>query len=230
MLLIDYGIIGVVGLLIYSVADVIISPICGLRISCNDEKVLAVGYEKRLFIKKPITIDMNIDSHVLIIGLSNCGKSKLAEGMLQGKSVTIVNAFPEDFPTLKGQRIVGEDKILNYLEHVLDGRTNESKVHYLLIDEMLVLMRNKKIEKALAELLAVARHYNLYIVALGQEGTREVIKCKNLFNVRICMKQLEESSFRTVLGCSVEDRFLKQREFYIVDNQGLRKGKTYDIN
>ena len=227
-MLIDYGLIAAVGLLTYSVVDAIISPTIGRRIRCNDEKVLTVGYEKGLF-RKPITIDMNIDSHVLIIGLSNCGKSKLAEGMLKGKSVTIVNAFPEDFPTLKGNRIVGEDKILNYLEHVLDGRTNNSEVHYLLIDEMLVLMRNKKIEKALAELLAIARHYNLYIIALGQEGTREVIKCKNLFNVRICMKQLEESSFRTVLGCSVEDRFLKQREFYIVDNQGLRRGKTYTV-
>ena len=226
-MLIDYGIIGIVGLLIYSVVDRITDTSiykCGYT-----DTTLVVGYEKGLF-RKPITIDMNIDSHVLIIGLSNCGKSKLAEGMLQGKSVTVVNAFPEDFPTLNGNRIVGEDEILNYLEHVLDGRTSDSEVHYLLIDEMLVLMRNKKIEKALAELLAIARHYNLYIIALGQEGTREVIKCKNLFNVRICMKQLEESSFRTVLGCSVEDRFLKQREFYIVDNQGLRRGKTYNIN
>ena len=228
-MLIDYSLIVGTGIVMYELSKSLLSHLGSSRNCFNSDKVLIVGYEKGLF-RKPITIDMNIDSHVLIIGLSNCGKSKLAEGMLKGKSVTIVNAFPEDFPTLKGNRIVGEDEILNYLEHVLDGRTNESKVHYLLIDEMLVLMRNKKIEKALAELLAIARHYNLYIIALGQEGTREVIKCKNLFNVRICMKQLEESSFRTVLGCSVEDRFLKQREFYIVDNKGLRKGKTYDIN
>ena len=228
-MLIDRALLVGTGIVMYELSKSLLSHLGSSRNCLNSDKVLVVGYEDK-FIKKPITIDMNIDSHVLIIGLSNCGKSKLAEGMLKGKSVTIVNAFPEDFPTLKGNRIVGEDKILNYLEHVLDGRTNESKVHYLLIDEMLVLMRNKKIEKALAELLAIARHYNLYIIALGQEGTREVIKCKNLFNVRICMKQLEESSFRTVLGCSVEDRFLKQREFYIVDNQGLRKGKTYDIN
>ena len=229
MILLDYALLFGTGIVMYELSKSILSHLRSPRNCFNSDKALTVGYEDK-FIKKPITIDMNIDSHVLIIGLSNCGKSKLAEGMLQGKSVTIVNAFPKDFPTLKGKRIAGEDEILNYLEHVLDGRTNESKVHYLLIDEMLVLMRNKKIEKALAELLAVARHYNLYIVALGQEGTREVIKCKNLFNVRICMKQLEESSFRTVLGCSVEDRFLKQREFYIVDNQGLRKGKTYTIN
>ena len=228
MILLDYGLLFGTGIAMYELSKSILSHLGSSRNSLNSDKVLTVGYEDKL-IRNPITIDMNIDSHVLIIGLSNCGKSKLAEGMLKGKSVTIVNAFPEDFPTLKGQRIVGEDEILNYLEHVLDGRTNESKVHYLLIDEMLVLMRNKKIEKALAELLAIARHYNLYIIALGQEGTREVIKCKNLFNVRICMKQLEESSFRTVLGCSVEDRFLKQREFYIVDNQGLRRGKTYTV-
>ena len=91
-MLIDYGIIGAVGLLIYSVVDAIISPTIGRRISCNDEKVLTVGYEKGLF-RKPITIDMNIDSHVLIIGLSNCGKSKLAEGMLKGKSVTIFTDY-----------------------------------------------------------------------------------------------------------------------------------------
>ena len=228
-MLIDRALLVGTGIVMYELSKSLLSHLGSSRNCLNSDKVLVVGYEDKL-IKKPITIDMNIDSHVLIIGLSNCGKSKLAEGMLQGKSVTVVNAFPEDFPTLKGKRIVGEDEILNYLEHVLDGRTSDSDVHYLLIDEMLVLMRNKKIEKALAELLAVARHFNLYIVALGQEGTREVIKCKNLFNVRICMKQLEESSFRTVLGCSVEDRFLKQREFYIVDNQGLRKGKTYDIN
>ena len=227
-MLIDYALLFGTGIVMYELSKSLLSHLGSSRNCLNSDKVLIVGYEDKL-IRKPITIDMNIDSHVLIIGLSNCGKSKLAEGMLKGKSVTIVNAFPEDFPTLKGKRIVGEDEILNYLEHVLDGRTSESKVHYLLIDEMLVLMRNKKIEKALAELLAVARHYNLYIIALGQEGTREVIKCKNLFNVRICMKQLEESSFRTVLGCSVEDRFLKQREFYIVDNQGLRRGKTYTV-
>lgn len=227
-MLIDVGLILGIGLLMYELSESLLSHLGGSRNCFKDDYVLVIGHTKGLF-KTPITVDMNIDSHVLIIGLSNCGKSKLAEGMLRGKSVTIVNAFPEDFPTLNGNRIVGEDKILSYLEHILDGRTSESKVHYLLIDEMLVLMRNKKIEKALAELLAVARHYNLYIIALGQEGTREVIKCKNLFNARICMKQLEESSFRTVLGCSVEDRFLKQREFYIVDNQGLRRGKTYDI-
>lgn len=177
----------------------------------------------------PIVVDMKIDSHMLIIGLSNCGKSKLAEGCLKNKRVTIINAFDEDFKSIRARRITGEDNILEYLENCLEGRTSSSKSHYVLIDEMLVLMRNKKIEKALAELLAIARHYNLYIIALGQEGTREVIKCKNLFNVRVCMKQLEESSFRVVLGCSVDDRFLKQREFYVVDNHGLRKGKTYSI-
>ena len=75
-----------------------------------------------------------------------------------------------------------------------------------------------------------SKHNRKQTLQQARNNIIRLIKCKNLFNVRICMKQLEESSFRTVLGCSVEDRFLKQREFYIVDNQGLRKGKTYDIN
>ena len=150
-MLLDYALLFGTGIVMYELSKSLLSHLGSSRNCLNSDKVLVVGYEDKL-IRKPITIDMNIDSHVLIIGLSNCGKSKLAEGMLKSISVTIVNAFPEDFPTLKGNRIVGEDEILNYLEHVLDGRTNESKVHYLLIDEMLVLMRNKKIEKALAEL------------------------------------------------------------------------------
>ena len=45
------------------------------------------------------------------------------------------------------------------------------------------------------------------------------------------MRTLEEASIRAVLGCSVpnDDPALKQREFYIADNQGLRRGKTYDL-
>ena len=127
--------------------------------------------------------------------------------------------------------INGNENILAYLETCLEGRTNNSETHYILIDELLVLIKDKKIEKALYDLLAMARHYNVYIICISQEGTKEVIKFKNLFNVRICMRTLEEASIRAVLGCSIpnDDPVLKQREFYIADNQGLRRGKTYDL-
>lgn len=214
----------------FKVPEVLQKSLAGRMSNENSEKVLTIGYSG-FIVRTPIKVDMDIDSHVLIIGLSNCGKSKLAEKCLQGKSVTVLNAFEDDFKTIKGRRIIGNENILGYLENCLNGRTTKSMVHYVLIDEMLVLMKDKKIEKALIDLLAYARHYNLYIIALGQEGTREAIKCKNLFNVRIAMKQLEESSIRAVLGCSIpaEDRHLKKREFYVVDNNGLRRGKTYDL-
>lgn len=193
------------------------------------EKILTIGHKDN---GTPIKVNMNIDSHMLIVGLSNCGKSKLAEKCLQGKkSITILNAFETDFKSLQGNFINSNENILQYLENCLKGRAECSEVHYVLIDELLVLMRDKKIEKALSELLATARHFNLYIIGLTQEGTKEVLKCKNLFNVRVCMKQLEESAIRTVLGCSIpaEDRALQQREFYVVDNNGLRRGISYDL-
>ena len=195
----------------------------------DQEKILTLGCRDN---KTPIKVNMNIDPHMLVVGISNCGKSKMVELCLQDKkSVTILNAFETDFTSLGANYINGNENILAYLETCLEGRTNNSETHYILIDELLVLIKDKKIEKALYDLLAMARHYNVYIICISQEGTKEVIKFKNLFNVRVCMRTLEEASIRAVLGCSVpnDDPSLKQREFYIADNQGLRRGKTYDL-
>ena len=195
----------------------------------DQEKILTLGCRDN---KTPIKVNMNIDPHMLVVGISNCGKSKMVEKCLQDKKlVTILNAFETDFTSLGANYINGNENILAYLETCLEGRTNNSEPHYILIDELLVLIKDKKIEKALYDLLAMARHYNVYIICISQEGTKEVIKFKNLFNVRICMRTLEEASIRAVLGCSVpsDDPALKQREFYIADNQGLRRGKTYDL-
>lgn len=195
----------------------------------DQEKILTLGCRDN---KTPIKVNMNIDPHMLVVGISNCGKSKMVELCLRDKkSVTILNAFETDFTNLGANYINGNENILAYLETCLGGRTNNSEAHYILIDELLVLIKDKKIEKALYDLLAMARHYNVYIICISQEGTKEVIKFKNLFNVRVCMRTLEEASIRAVLGCSVpsDDPALKQREFYVADNQGLRRGKSYDL-
>lgn len=190
------------------------------------ETTLVLGRDKH---KNSITVDMAIDSHILIVGLSNCGKSRMAEYSLKDKNVIIINAFDEDFGTLKAPRINGEDSIIEYLTNVLKNRTPNSEPLFLLIDELVVLLKNKQIAKLLQDLLCIARHYQTFIVALSQEGTKEVVNCKHLFNVRVMMKALEDSTFRTVLGASVENTNLKQREFYVRDNNGIRFGKTYDI-
>ena len=195
----------------------------------DQEKVLTLGCRDN---KTPIKVNMNIDPHMLVVGISNCGKSMMVEKCLQDKkTITVLNAFETDFTSLEANYINGNENILAYLETCLEGRTNNSETLYILIDELLVLIKDKKIEKALYDLLAMARHYNVYIICISQEGTKEVIKFKNLFNVRICMRTLEEASIRAVLGCNVssDDPALKQREFYIADNQGLRRGKTYDL-
>lgn len=230
-MLINLGLAGLGILLLYELVDK--SNVATALINWYSPKVTKVETDTLLRLgyndKEDITVDMNVDAHMLIVGLSQCGKSRLAEGCLQNKSVTVINAFSKDFKTLHGKRINGKTNILNYLEHALDGRNEESQIHYLLIDEILVLMRDKKINDALANLLAEARHYGIYVIALTQNGTKEVLKCKDLFNVRIAMKQIEESSYRTVLGCTPPDLKLKQREFYVIDEQGLRRGRTYAI-
>ena len=85
---------------------------------------------------------------------------------------------------------------------------------YLIIDELLTLTKNKEINKILMELLAVARHFNIFVIGIAQEGTKENLKFKNLFNARVCFKMIEDSSYKTVLGCSVEEQLQKQ-EFYL---------------
>lgn len=231
-MLIDLAIYGLSTMLLYeiidrsNIADKIIRMYNRRKaVPCTDT-ILDLGYNDE---QDNITVDMSIDAHMIIAGLSQCGKSRLAESCLQNKPVTILNAFTKDFKTLKGNRINGKLNILEYLEHALDNRTEESPIHYILIDEILVLMRDKKINEALANLLAEARHYGIYVIALTQNGTKEVLKCKDLFNVRVAMKQIEEASYRTILGCTPPNLKLYQREFYVVDEHGLRKGHTHAV-
>ena len=61
-----------------------------------------------------------------------------------------------------------------------------------------------------------------------QTATKEELKFKSLFNSRCTFKQLEESSYRVVLGCGVEDK-LQKREFYLYTNN-LYRGKTYNYS
>jgi DNA segregation ATPase FtsK/SpoIIIE-like protein len=96
------------------------------------------------------------------------------------------------------------------------------------MDELLILCMDNKIEKAIMNLLAVGRHYNIFLIGICQLGTKEIIKFKDLFNTRICFRQVEESSYRAVLGYSPEDKQLQKREFYYYSDE-VGKGYTYDV-
>lgn len=186
-----------------------------------------------------IDVDCAVDGHVLICGLSLCGKSRMAEYFLKDKkNVVILNAFKKDFTVLKqAKRINGVKEIIHFLQTVLEGREEISSSEikeplFILIDEILVLStKDKNAMKEIASLLADARHYGVFIIALTQEANKDVISCKNLFNIRICMTMIDDSAFKVVLGAGIKDVFEipKPREFIVFDNKGLRKGRTLDI-
>ena len=205
---------------------------------CNNKRLqyktlnqyqLQVGYKNNLIVKKPIVIDMRITPHIFIAGLSGNGKTKMVEYALKDKKVVLINVFEEDLKFFKSSwRINGNDNILKYLNNLLKNIKRHERPLYIIIDEMLVLCNDKAISKAIADILAVGRHYNIFVIGISQLGTKESIKFKDLFNSRICFRQVEESSYRVVLGYSPENTKVKKREFYYYsDNVG--KGKTYTV-
>ena len=169
--------------------------------------------------------------HLLITGLSGQGKTQMVKTIiknLQGSAdVILINAFKNDFKGYTGRFIVGEENVLIFLKGLLEVKFERSRPMYLMIDELLTLTKNKEINKILMELLAAARHYNIFIVGVAQEGTKENLKFKNLFNARVCFKLIEDSSYKAILGCSVEEQLTKQ-EFYLYSN-GLYKGRTFQV-
>ena len=226
-MLIDYGIIGAVGLLIYSVADRITDSIINNSDSQNGN-MLTVGYEKGLF-RKPIIVDMNVTPHLLCCGLSGQGKSKCIEYAVRGKDVVLLNAFEDDFKSIKARRIIGNENILHYLETLVREPYKRNKPLYIVIDELLVCCMDKKISNAIKDLLAIGRHYNVFVIGIAQRGTKTDLSFKDLFNARMTFRQVEESSYRAILGVSVEERNLKKREFIIMSDD-VYYGKSYDIN
>lgn len=243
-MLIDIGILGLTGYLLSEMIDVPQLFRYGMseiefkrRVKSefsNTKLVLGVDEEGEI-----IDVDCAVDGHVLICGLSLCGKSRMAEYFLKDKkNLVILNAFKKDFTVLKqAKRINGVDEIIHFLETVLEGREEISSDEineplFILIDEILVLSaKNKDAMKKIGSLLADARHYGVFIIALTQEANKDVIACKNLFNIRVCMTMIDDSAFKVVLGAGIKDTFEipKKREFIVFDNKGLRKGRTLDI-
>lgn len=177
-----------------------------------------------------IIVDMRITPHILITGLSGQGKTEMAKTIirnLQGKAdIVVINAFRDDFKNYKNKFINEECNILKYLQVLLQTKIKRKRPLYLVIDELLVLTKNKEISKAITDFLAIARHFDIFIIGISQEGTKEQLKFKSLFNTRVCFRLLEESSYRTVLGCSIDEKLQKQ-EFYLYSTE-LYKGRTFN--
>lgn len=189
---------------------------------------LILGYDKRGLIKWPIIADMKKTPHMFVCGLSNSGKSCMIEHAIREKNVILVNTFKEDFTSIKARRINGKEKILEFFKVMLQDIHCRDEPLYIVMDELLILCMDKEITKAIMDLLAVGRHYNIYLIGISQIGTKETVKFKDLFNVRVCFKQVEESSYRAVLGYSPEIKDLGMRQFLFYSDQ-IGLGYTYDV-
>ena len=173
-----------------------------------------------------IPFSMKLTPHILVSGLSGQGKSKFVESILMNREdikVTLLNVFRDDMRGIKGRRINSLNEIKSYLETLLNKPSDIPE--YIVIDELLALsIADKSIIKQLTKILAVARHYNKFLICVSQSATKEEVGSKSLFNARVCFRMVDQSSYQTILGYSPENKQLKVREFYYLTNeQGLGK-------
>ena len=197
------------------------------KLSLNQYKLL-VGYNYKL---EPIIIDMKITPHLGVVGLSNNGKSKCVELMLKnlnGVSIDIINSKKDDFKNLKATKVNGIDNIIDYFYYLVHDERVYQAPKYVVIDEYNLLSHIKGIEDIICDLLRDARHRNIFIILIAQQLQMEYCKFKELFNVRLCFRQINTMSYYAFLGQTVEEMNLKQREFILL-HQKLEYGKTYLI-
>lgn len=190
---------------------------------------LMLGYRDFKVLRIPIVVDMRKTPHLLVCGLSNCGKSRMVEYSIRNKRCVLLNAFENDFRWVTAPRVVGNSNILSYLNTLLKNMKFNKEPLYLIFDELLVLCLDKAISNAILDLLAVGRHYNIFVIGISQIGTKENLKFKDLFNTRICFRQVEDSAYKTVLGYMPAKKISEQRQFYIYANF-VARGNTYTIN
>lgn len=203
------------------------------KINPNSEKIkydknycLIVGYKGGIR-KKPIIVDMRTTPHLLVCGLSGQGKSKCIEYAMRNKNCVLLNTFREDFISINCLRINDIEQILKFLESIKD--VYQEKPLFLVIDEMLVLCMNKKIVKAILDLLATGRHYNIFLIGIAQRGTKQDIPFKDLFNARLTFRQVEQSSYGAILGFYPEENFKLNKQEFILFSDDIYKGRTYDL-
>ena len=178
-----------------------------------------------------IIVDMRITPHLLVIGLPGSGKSRLLKTLVMNldADVILMNVYKEDFKGCNKRVVNGNENIIKCLNDVLKSSFKRQKVLYLIIDELVVLAKDKDIEKLIREILVIGRHLGkgVFIIGASQDSTKEVIKYKNYFSARVCMRMIENAAYQAALGCTIEES-LKKREFYLYSDD-LYKGITFNI-
>ncbi len=189
------------------------------------DRELLLGYNQQGY----IIADMGKYPHLLISGLSNQGKSKMVNYMLKNledrANILVLNGFKEDY---RGFTLVqGTKAIQRRIEAILKDKEIRIKPLYLILEEMQSISKDKKLQEQLKELLSMGRHYNIFVIGIIQNATKENCSFKDLFNCRCSFRQIDSSSYQVCLGTSVE-KGLEQREFYFLDSN-LIKGYTFSI-
>ena len=192
---------------------------------------LVIGYDPFSYEMTPIIADMYKNPHMLVSGLSQQGKTSMVEYALRGRQSIILNAMPDNFQSIEPiERITEYDEMIYILgELIKSGKLKEPL--YVVIDEMLQLVIDgkKQVTELITKLLAKAAHKNIFVIGITQSAEKEVVKCKHLFNTRVCFRVVEDSSYKVVLGYSPEEQILLPRHFYYVtDRKGV--GCTYDLS
>lgn len=189
---------------------------------------LLIGYDYK---NKPIIIDMKITPHLALQGISNNGKTKCVETIvnnLRGCTFDILNAMPEDFSNCKANRINGDDNIIDYMYYLTHDEEVRKNPHYVIIDEYNVLSHLKSFDESITDLLRQARHRNIFIILIAQQLQLEYCSFRDLFNSRLTFKQINKHSIYSFIGQQVDNTDLKQREFILL-HQKLEYGKTYKV-
>ena len=189
------------------------------------DRELLLGYNQQGY----IIANMGKYPHLLISGLSNQGKSKMIYYMLKNledrANILVLNGFKEDY---RGFTLVqGTKAIQRRIEAILKDKEIRIKPLYLVLEEMQSISKDKKLQEQLKELLSMGRHYNIFVIGIIQNATKENCSFKDLFNCRCSFRQIDSSSYQVCLGTSVE-KGLEQREFYFLDSN-LIKGYTFSI-
>lgn len=209
-MLIDYGILGLSGVLIY---ELIQSRIKSHPIKTNTT----------LKINKDIYLDLRYFPSLSVSGVTMCGKSYLVENMLKSSTlpITLMNAYENDYNTINCTRI--NNNIKEYLTNI----TSDKEPRIIVIDEVYSL--DKEALKILTVLLTKNRHYNKYFILIMQSLTKELAPFKSLLSARLVMRQLQSSDYLTSAGTDVTDYLpLKNREFILISDN-IYKGKSMSI-
>lgn len=190
-----------------------------------DPREILVGYD---YENNPIKVSMKNCPHLMITGLSGQGKTGLLRGIIKSlkSDVILCNGFKEDYEGVEVTHLLGEENILKLITSLLEGKEVLKRPLYIILEE-LGMIQDKKLIKAITELLMYGRHYNIYCIGIIQVSKSNDVPFKTLFNSRLTFRQVDCSSYQVILGTVPKDeRLLNKREFYLITD-GLYKGKTY---